>query len=175
YTATVERRSYSTATWNPNRKSQLAQGTSFTRISESQPLRFFAIPFHIATYLLFNGRLAELFQATIKKKMIAPTRSAPIVLTRVLKMEKQTCVIEDQVRPPRGGLPIDDLQVTETVTMHSPSARNDLARSFRLSDSARDTAVGLLRNGDTVLIVWKVPIEAAPAGAIDHSAERIDD
>lgn len=158
YTVAIGRRRYSSAAWQRKIQAQPADNelmlrAAFREVSGGQPLARLSLLFQAVVHLLFTSRIAELFQSLIKRKMIAPKRTVPLVLERRVQWSGERLALFDTLRP-HGPLHLDELEVTSQITMHSPSARQDIGTNFTLPAHRAAEAVSLLRAGKAASLSW---------------------
>ncbi|HEV8394614.1 MAG TPA: hypothetical protein VGQ37_10085 [Vicinamibacterales bacterium] len=168
YTVTIGKRRYSSAAWSSvNARhtvdADAARSTAqFAAVSSAIPLRWFTLPFQLVVHTLVSGRLAEAFQALVKRVMISRGRPIPLVLERRVTVAGPQLLLEDTLRPARS-LPVDATAVTRQPSMYSPSARQDHSASVELGAEAQ-TAVGeALRAGHAIVLRWTIQLDTGQA------------
>ena len=168
YTVTIGGTRYSSAGWRTlNAVDAVGDDTTrstaqFSAASEGLPLRWFTIPFQIVVHALVSGRLAEMFQALVKRVMINRGRTIPLALERRVTFADGSVSLEDVLRPARP-LSVERAAVTSQPTMHSPSARQDDSASVELSAEAQEAVRGALRGGRAVALRWTIQVDTGQA------------
>jgi hypothetical protein len=159
YTVTKGGRRYSSAGWREDAAGDLADGqqasATFSKVSGELPLHWFSIPFQIAVHLLITSRLAECFQAVIKRAMINPKQKIALSMDRRVAFAGECIIIEDLLRVDRP-LRIDGIEVTAQVPMHSPSARQDDGTVCIMSAEARAAVLSALGDGKPITLRWSL-------------------
>jgi hypothetical protein len=168
YTVTIGGARYSSAGWrSPNpedtQSGDAAHSTAqFSAVSGGLPLRWLTIPFQLVVHALVSGRLAEMFQAFVKRVMINRGRTIPLTLERRVTLADKSVLLEDVLRPGRS-LSVDGAEVSSQPTMHSPSARQDDSGSVELSAEAREGVRTALQGGRTVTLRWTIRVDTGQA------------
>lgn len=140
---------------------------AFTEVSSGQPLVRLMVPFQLVAHLLMTSRLAEAFQSVVKKMMVAPQATFPLAMKRTISVTENDVLIQDRISP-EGKATLSDIDVTTTVTMHSPSARQDKADTFSLDAALRRRVVAQLNVGQAVVLNWSLLQSASDLGtAVD--------
>jgi hypothetical protein len=174
YTATASNgKRYSTAGWREDQAKVSGAGNLeahaiFTKVSSGQPLIRLMVPFQLVAYLLLTSRLAEAFQSIVKRIMIAPRATLTLAMTRTVSVTDSEVLIRDQISP-QGKVALRGIDVTTTITMHSPSARQDKAESFSLDAALRKRVVAQLNAGQTIALNWVLRPDAAAHVEIDEA------
>ena len=168
YTVRIKGARYSSAGWRSlNVRHALGDDATrstaqFSAISAGLPLRWFTIPFQLVVHVLVSGRLAEMFQALVKRLMINRGRTIPLELERRVTFSSDSVLLEDVLRPARS-LPVDGAAVTSQPTMYSPSARQDDSASVELSAEAQEAVRTALRDGRAVALRWTIRVDSGEA------------
>jgi hypothetical protein len=168
YTVTIDGARYSSAGWRSlNAEGALGDDAArssaqFSAVSGGIPLRWLTIPFQLAVHALVSGRLAEAFQALVKRLMINHGRTIPLELERHVTFAAGIVVLEDVLRPARS-LSVEGAVVTSQPTMHSPSARQDDSASVELSVEAEEAVRAALRGGRAVALRWTIRVDTGLA------------
>jgi hypothetical protein len=168
YTVTIGKRRYSSAAWSSvnarhTMDADAARSTAqFAAVSSAIPLRWFTLPFQLVVHTLVSGRLAEAFQALVKRVMITRGRSIPLVLERRVTVAGPQLLLEDTLRPARS-LPVDATAVTRQPSMYSPSARQDDSASVELGAEAQAAVRAALRAGQAIGLRWTIQLDTAQA------------
>jgi hypothetical protein len=167
YTVTVSNgRRFSSAGWQSHDGGvhepgeRLVVTARFRKVSGGQPLRYLTIPFQIVVHFLVFSRIAELFQMFVKDRMIVSRSEIGLVLERQVAVSEEQVVLRDRLIPD-GRLPIVDIQVTDAITMHSPSARQDAGETCRPQPELSRRLVQYLSAGKPATIVWRFSLERA--------------
>ncbi len=153
---------FSSANWDEDLTcAALADGvvvaeSQFRASSSGVPLKRLMAPFQLVVGFLGTSRLAEGFQGLIKKKMIAPKSEPGLRLQRRISLGDKGLRVHDTLTP-RAGLPtIKRLDVARTISMHSPSARQDAARNVELPEAALAAAVAALNAGKPATLSFAI-------------------
>jgi hypothetical protein len=153
---------YSSANWDEDMAcAPLADGvvtaaSTFRASSSGVPLKRLMAPFQLVVGFLGTSRLAEGFQGLIKKKMIAPKAAPGLELQRTIMIGDAGLRVDDTLTP-RAGLPvIKRLDVARTISMHSPSARQDAARNAELPEGPLAVAVAALNAGKAATLSFVI-------------------
>jgi hypothetical protein len=128
----------------------------FRAVSAGLPLRRLMIPFQLVVHVLRSSWLAAAFQALIKRRMVAPVRPLSLSLERVVRVDEHAVRITDKVIPGSGLGELSSLSVAATVSMHSPSGRQERARSVALSAETSVAVAKRLSAGRTVTIEFEL-------------------
>ncbi|HVY88312.1 MAG TPA: hypothetical protein VG942_05550 [Hyphomonadaceae bacterium] len=153
---------FSSANWEEESSCQppsdgVVTATSEFRASSSGvPLKNLMAPFQLAVGLLGNSGLAEGFQSLIKRKMVAPKAVSGLKLNRRITIGDTGLRIEDTLTPRSGLADIRRLDVARTISMHSPSARQDAARNVELPDAMLSTAAAMLNAGKAAMLSFAI-------------------
>lgn len=128
----------------------------FRAVSAGVPLRRLMIPFQLVVHVLRSSRMAAAFQALIKRRMVAPVRPLSLRLERVVRVDEHAVRITDKVIPGADLGELSTLSVAATVSMHSPSGRQERARSVALSAETSVAVAKRLSAGRTVTIEFEL-------------------
>ena len=131
----------------------------FRASSSGVPLKNLMAPFQLVVGFLQTSALAEGFQGLIKKKMIAPKRTAGLHLQRRVVVTNDGLEIEDRLTPSAELGAIKRMDVARTISMHSPSARQDLGRTAPLSDQLLTSAAKRLASKREATIRFVIDAE----------------
>ncbi|WP_156953301.1 hypothetical protein [Afifella pfennigii] len=164
-------RRYSSAIWTDgplqgsDDLSEVSVSAPFYAAASGLPLERLMVPFQLLTELLANGRLAELFQSVVKKRMVTPRRSLALRLERKVHLG-ETIRICDRLVPGDGLRSLERLAIAGAISMHSPSARQDGALVIRFPSAALEHLRQTLANGSPVCVNWRLPM-SGPDAEID--------
>jgi hypothetical protein len=103
--------------------------SEFRASSSGIPLKALMAPFQVAVGFLKTSALAEGFQGIIKRRMIAPKKAPGLRLERRITITDSGLEIGDRLTPRAGLGTIKRVDIARTISMHSPSARQDPARN----------------------------------------------
>lgn len=175
YTVVSRHGRFSSATWQDVRASSPCEGSavmtaSFVKVSGEQPLRYLTLPFQLIVHLLFISRLAEAFQSLLKNRMVAPRSTLGLLLERACEITNKQVVLRDRLIP-NSPLLISDIDVTSSITMHSPSGRMDVGEVCALDPKMRAQVVERLSAGLPAVLVWRFAVEN---GCLRSVAELAD-
>ena len=153
---------FSSANWDENVACTPVAGnvihaqSEFRSSSAGVPLKTLMAPFQLIVGFLRTSALAEGFQGMIKRKMIAP-RGVP-----GLRLERRITVVDDGLEIgdrliPRAGLgTIKRMDIARTISMHSPSARQDPGRNVALPEQLLTVAAARLNANRKVNIRFTI-------------------
>ena len=157
-------RRYSSAAWREgeaNAEAGVTDGfqscATFARVSGGHPLVRWSLPFHLVEHLLLTSFVAERFQAIVKKIMVAPRATFPVELRRTIGFAPDSIVVRDQLVP-AGSSAVVDVDVTASITMHSPSGRQDQGEVVTMDGATRRHLTAELIAGRPVSVSWIVPL-----------------
>ncbi len=150
---------------------------TFRAVSSGVPLRWLMVPFQAVLYALRTSRLAGGFQALIKRKMIAPAGRTDLRLKRTVSLDARRVRIEDRLTAGPDAAKLKAIQVAPTITMHSPSARQEQGDTVVLPGETAARALVQLNARSAVAIVWTIDRSAQETGEVrvdvdagDHGA-----
>ena len=168
YTVTIGSKRYSSAAWRPRHAHDALNpdatrsAAQFAAVSAALPLRWLTLPFQLVVHALVSGRLAEAFQAIVKRVMINRGPSIPLWLERQVTRAGADLILEDVLRP-AGALAIEAAAVTRQPSMYSPSARQDDSQCVQLGVDAQLAVREALRAGRTVGLRWTIQLATGNA------------
>jgi hypothetical protein len=130
--------------------------SEFRASSAGIPLKTLMAPFRLVVGFLGTSGLAEGFQGIIKKKMIAPKRAPGLRLERKIVATESGLDVHDQLVSQPGLVAIKRLDIARTISMHSPSARQDSARNVELPEAMLNAAAADLNAGKRVALAFSL-------------------
>jgi hypothetical protein len=130
--------------------------SEFRASSSGVPLKTLMAPFQMVVGFLRTSALAEAFQGVIKRKMIAPRRAPGVRLERSIVVVDGGLEIADRLIPRPGLGMIKRMDMARTISMHSPSARQDLGRNIALPEHLLTMTVARLNANREVTIRFVV-------------------
>ena len=138
-------------TWNfEERWPQIPEGEAiqivarFRAASTGVPLRRLMVPFQVVVHALTSSGIAAAFQGFVKRRMIAPEHGLPLRLERRIEVEAQTVRVQDTLIPEPVLERLSKVQVATAISMYSPSARQEPARTVMLAREMSQQVVALL-------------------------------
>lgn len=174
YEIDTSRGRFSSANWDADMAcAALTDGmvmtaSEFRASSSGVPLKRLMAPFQLVVGFLGNSSLAEGFQGLIKKKMVAPKEEPGLRLQRRITLGDTGLRVDDTLTP-RAGLPvIQRLDVARTISMHSPSARQDAARDVEIPAAALSAAVVALNMGKSATLSFVIDGATGAAVMVQH-------
>jgi len=158
---TEDGKRYSSAAWDTGASisdmgggDTLSTAAAFRAVSSGVPLKYLMVPFQSATHLLLHGRLSEAFQQAIKRRMVSPDAELQLRLSRTIRFTKDGIEVEDVLEPQPEFGKIASVHVASEISMHSPSARQDPARTIEFPSGTCETIAARLNAGQSVSIGW---------------------
>jgi len=158
---TEDGKRYSSAAWDAGASisemgaaDTLKTAATFRAVSSGVPLKYLMVPFQSVAHLLLHGRLSEAFQQAIKRRMVSPDAELPLRLTRTIRFAEDGIEVEDALQPQPDLGKIASVHVASQLSMHSPSARQDLGRAIEFPDGSCETIVSRLNAGQSASIGW---------------------
>jgi len=158
---TEDGRRYSSAAWDAatvisdlGATDALKTSTPFRAVSSGVPLRYLMIPFQIVVHLLFNSRLSQAFQKAIKGRMVSPDAQLPLQLARSVHFTEAKVEVEDEFQPQPGLGKIVSVQIASQISMHSPSARQDLGLGIEFPSGTCEAIASRLSAGQSASLSW---------------------
>ncbi len=154
-------RRYSSAAWDAAASiSELGAGdtlktaATFRAVSSGVPLKYLMIPFQGVAHLLLHGRLSDAFQKAIKGRMISPDAQLPLRLARSICFTETGVEFEDELQPQSGLGKIASVQVASQISIHSPSARQDMGRAIAFRSETYEAIASRLNAGQPAALSW---------------------
>jgi hypothetical protein len=153
---------FSSANWDEDTPcTAIADGvvkaqSEFRASSAGVPLKTLMAPFQLVVGFLGTSGLAEGFQGIIKKRMIAPKTAPGLRLERKITVTANGLSVHDELIPRSGLVSIKRLDIARTISMHSPSARQDAARNAELPEAVLSAATAELNAGKRVAIPFTI-------------------
>ena len=158
---TEDGKRYSSAAWDAGSSiselgatDTLKTAVNFRAVSSGVPLKYLMVPFQSAAHLLLHGRLSEAFQQAIKRRMVSPDAELPLRLTRTIRFTEGGIEVEDELQPQSDLGKIASVHVASQISMHSPSARQDMARTIEFPSRTCQTIASRLNAGQSASIGW---------------------
>jgi hypothetical protein len=134
----------------------IAARSEFRASSSGVPLKTLMAPFQLVVGFLGTSGLAEGFQGIIKKKMIAPRTAPGLKLERRITITDRGLSVRDDLIPRAGLASIKRCDIARTISMHSPSARQDAARNVELPEAELASAASCLNAGRPATIAFTI-------------------
>lgn len=152
---------YSSAVWARTGSESVAKArqsmpirTEFRAVSGGVPLRRWMVPFQLVVQMLWSSSIAAALQSLIKRVMIAPDVTCPLTLERLVKVEADKVTILDNLIPGPGLGRLSGLRLAETISMHSPSGRQDPAIDYTANADTLNQSIELLNRGAVASLCW---------------------
>jgi len=154
---------FSTAVWDSKKTigsmlpyDDIRTITAFQKVSTSVPLKRLMIPFQIATALFRFSWIAEPFQAFVKDMMVSPKMKAPLQLERLFSIKDDVIHVTDRFIPGKDLKSLCKLQIAKTISMHSPSARQENAVTFNLDITFASQLVAGINKGEATEVTYSI-------------------
>ena len=103
---------------------------------------------------LMSCRIA--LMSPMKRRMIRPGWTLPLRLERQLAFEAESLRVSDRLIPGRGLARLTRFQVAATVSMHTPSGRQEPARNIACSVAAAERILERLNAGQEAAMTFVV-------------------
>ena len=87
--------------------------------------------------------------------MISPKKTIPLKLTRTISFGEDLVSFKDEISRGSDHLQLKYLKATSSISMHSPSAKQDRLRMLAQEDEAAKEWANIINQGGTISIYWK--------------------
>jgi hypothetical protein len=132
----------------------LETDVQFRTVSSGIPLRKLMIPFQVVVHALKSSRLAGGFQSIVKRRMVAPARSLPLRLKRRIQLDDGSVQVQDTLVPEPGLEQLVEVRIASSISMHSPSSRQEPGREAAVERASLDAARDSLNAGKNAVLNW---------------------
>ena len=171
YSSAVREPGTNRSSSNDSSPNQVSCRVGFGKRSGDPPLVRLAIPFIIATRIVGMFGLSEWFQGLIKRRFVHATAGTNYSLKRTLTLDDGALRICDVIEAKK--TQIATVVPTRHISMHSPSARQDISASENIPrawDAAK--ATDILRSSGRLDVGWTYHIN--DDGQLEEHVEIVD-